>query len=269
MPYESRKGSGRRRAPLVIDAVADPAAENCYAPEPPARPDLRARLAARGRSVARVADRHAFTVASLTLALGVGWLVGAHSFDAAGAGLRHIASAVNETNARVDAVARSGAEVAALRAQMAELRAALDASRARQSEALAGLKERIDTAQRAPTAQIQSVTQRVAQMERRLEEAQQTPPQPQTTMVARSDAEPRVPLAPRPLPPTVRATIPPLGYVLRQANEKLAFVESRDGLRAVEPGQILPGAGRVHAIEKRGQKWIVVTSNGLIDSELY
>jgi len=46
-------------------------------------------------------------------------------------------------------------------------------------------------------------------------------------------------------------------------------VESRRGLREIAPGDSLPGAGRVQAIERRGRQWVVVTSNGVIDANGY
>jgi hypothetical protein len=37
----------------------------------------------------------------------------------------------------------------------------------------------------------------------------------------------------------------------------------------VGPGDTLPGAGRVRSIERRNRQWVVVTSNGVIDSSGY
>ncbi len=45
-----------------------------------------------------------------------------------------------------------------------------------------------------------------------------------------------------------------------------ALIESDEGLRQVKPGAVLPGAGRVEAIEQRSGRWVVVTSEGLIRS---
>ena len=54
------------------------------------------------------------------------------------------------------------------------------------------------------------------------------------------------------------------GYVLRSVARGAALIESPDGLREVRPGAILPNAGLVTAIEQRGGRWVVVTSQGLI-----
>jgi hypothetical protein len=45
----------------------------------------------------------------------------------------------------------------------------------------------------------------------------------------------------------------------------LALIESRNRrLLEVGPGAMVPGVGRVEAIEKRGKRWVVVTAKGLI-----
>jgi hypothetical protein len=54
--------------------------------------------------------------------------------------------------------------------------------------------------------------------------------------------------------------------VLRDVYDGVALVEGRDGYQEVAVGQMLPGAGRVEAIERRGDRWVVVTSLGLIAS---
>jgi hypothetical protein len=44
------------------------------------------------------------------------------------------------------------------------------------------------------------------------------------------------------------------------------LVESPRGSIEVAPGEIIPGAGAVKSIERRGAGWIVITSRGLVDS---
>jgi hypothetical protein len=63
--------------------------------------------------------------------------------------------------------------------------------------------------------------------------------------------------------------IPVHGYVLRDVRQGVAVLEGRSGLRQVAPGDDIPGAGRVRAIEKRGREWVVVTSVGVIDGKGY
>ncbi|MCG7393517.1 hypothetical protein MHY87_11425 [Microvirga sp. ACRRW] len=55
------------------------------------------------------------------------------------------------------------------------------------------------------------------------------------------------------------------GWVLREVYNGSALVESRNrGLYEVMPGNMIPGVGRVEAIERRGARWVVVTDKGFI-----
>jgi len=55
------------------------------------------------------------------------------------------------------------------------------------------------------------------------------------------------------------------GWVLREVYNGAALVESRSRrLYEVMPGGILPGVGKVEAIERRGTRWVVLTDKGFI-----
>ena len=54
------------------------------------------------------------------------------------------------------------------------------------------------------------------------------------------------------------------GWALYQVRNGAALIEGRDGLIEVEPGDMLPGLGRVDTIRKQDGRWVVVTSRGLI-----
>ncbi len=55
------------------------------------------------------------------------------------------------------------------------------------------------------------------------------------------------------------------GWVLREVYNGAALVESRNRrLYEVMPGGILPGVGKVEAIERRGTRWVVLTDKGFI-----
>ena len=61
--------------------------------------------------------------------------------------------------------------------------------------------------------------------------------------------------------------VPVKGWVLRDVYDGLAVVQARGGeLREIGPGEYLPGAGQVRAIERRGRGWVVLTSRGVIAS---
>lgn len=55
------------------------------------------------------------------------------------------------------------------------------------------------------------------------------------------------------------------GYVLRDIDDGYALIEMKNG-RFVEvaSGGVLPGVGRIEAIERRGRQWVVVTPKGYI-----
>ncbi len=53
-------------------------------------------------------------------------------------------------------------------------------------------------------------------------------------------------------------------FTLRDVFDGKALVESRSSLSVVKPGSVLDGAGEVLSIEKRGERWVVLTQNGVI-----
>ncbi|MDB5594747.1 MAG: uncharacterized protein JWM36_1708 [Hyphomicrobiales bacterium] len=234
-------------------------------------------------------------LASLTLAVGIGWLIGANTFERHDAATKQYALELRRIEARVETLARQlpvsqAPELVTLQTSVEALKSALDITRVRTADAISQVKAKIDVVQRAPVAQIQTVLDRLERVEQRqaAQSADPVPvatilPPPEPASMATAFVQPsqkasapearRVTQAslvkPTLLPASARAAIPPGGYVLRLVEGGMAFVESREGLRTVETGQVLPGVGKVRAIEKRGDNWVVVTSAGLIDSDLY
>jgi hypothetical protein len=71
------------------------------------------------------------------------------------------------------------------------------------------------------------------------------------------------PLAPVPAP--VAAIVP--GWAVRDVYRGVAMLQSRlGGMVEVEPGDVLPGLGRIEAIRRQEGRWVVVTSKGTITS---
>lgn len=56
------------------------------------------------------------------------------------------------------------------------------------------------------------------------------------------------------------------GFVLLGVNSGLAVVQAPNAIVRVSLGDMLDGLGRVTSIERRGNKWVVVTQSGLIIS---
>jgi hypothetical protein len=59
------------------------------------------------------------------------------------------------------------------------------------------------------------------------------------------------------------AALPSLRYRLVAASRDAAWVESELGFRQIKPGEVLPGLGRIAAIEQRNGRWTVTTDNAL------
>ena len=55
-------------------------------------------------------------------------------------------------------------------------------------------------------------------------------------------------------------------WVVRDVYNGVALIESPRGSIEVVPGDIIPGAGTVKSIERRGAGWVVITNRGLVDS---
>jgi hypothetical protein len=290
-PAGQRQRRGRKpsRRPILIEAVAIESA-----PTSKDEPVLAtAAAAARSRPgphptwlpmrrALSCLDRHAFSLASLTLTLGIGWLIGANSFGDQAA-LRAVAEGLHHVDRKVEAVTQrlgadaQGRELASLKKALAEQKTHSETERQQYRLELAWLSERLDAASREPSARLQVVMQRLDAMENRTaQSATASFPAGDDNVTIAQRTDPPAPPRHRPgvelpplLPASARAAMPQHGYVLRRVTGGTAFVESRDGLRSVELGHVLPGAGRVTKIEKRAQGWVVVTSRGVIDSDLY
>jgi hypothetical protein len=61
-----------------------------------------------------------------------------------------------------------------------------------------------------------------------------------------------------------RATKPISGWLVHSVRDDLALVASGGAHYEVKAGELLPGAGIVRGIKKRGEQWVVLTSKGII-----
>ncbi len=144
-------------------------------------------------------------------------------------------------------------DVRALRAQVESLRHKHENSRL--AERIRALEAGRDAAAALAT-RLDRVEERLAKMERidptptgALQKPERGAPKPEAKAVEPS-----------------RRKSPTDDFVLREVAHGAALVERGDGLiEEVAPGDSLPGAGRVTAIERRGPGWVVVTTRGVID----
>ena len=162
---------------------------------------------------------------------------------------------------------------------------------------LAGVVARLDALEKratpaaAPTPPLADVTARLDKLEKK--EAVTAPPSPEVPdtgpRLGKGEKKAAVPPASSvmPLPPAApkqsmlmaRAdpsaanasarpdnSQPLRDYSVEDVRFGIAAIRSRHGSQQVAPGEMIPGAGRVLRIERRGANWVVVTSLGVIAS---
>ncbi len=206
----------------------------------------------------RTLEEHGYKAAGLFVAIGAGWIIGAHSFAPA-PHTREIVDALNAVTTRLEHVEQfttrlnaQTQEIAGLKTALASMRSVVEANRAEAQVASAQLAIRIAN---QPQTDLTPITRRLDQLE--------------SAAQARPVAQVETPRTEPPRAEPVRARIPPNGFVLRRVVGGTALVETANGVRQVMVGDYLPGAGRVRAIERRGREWVVVTSAGIIDTQSY
>jgi hypothetical protein len=168
--------------------------------------------------------------------------------------------------------ARQAQELRALRASLETLKEGVTAMRGDTANAIA----QVSTSQGSKTADRDQ--QRVEKIAERLERLERQMADPTPIAAIAPKAEPPKPAVlpdahALPTPADVAAAgqkgeIRPKiiqNYVLREVADGVALIEGPDGLREVWPGRGVPGAGKVTAIEKQAGKWVVITSEGLIE----
>jgi len=222
---------------------------------------------------------------ALALTLGTGWAVGTKFQSREAADSRGDANTARKLAA--DEVERG--DIRALREEIRALQAKLDSLDKRSDASERGtLESKLNSLDRKIEANHVDAANVAVQIAARLEKNDKSmerleaaisakPPAPAT---ASNDAKASVKQAAKVLPPapaaiaggayakTADAARPIGDYTVREVQDGIALVQGRaGGLYEVGPGDRLPGAGRVLAVEKIGQKWVVVTESGRIDGQ--
>src|SRR3984893_4759351 len=217
---------------------------------------------------------------------------------------QEMAEDIRALKANVDALraaqSQSGNDAAALEG----LKTRLDAVKTETGASIAELAGKVEQMQREPEAKLSQVIERLDRIEHHIAAPIATaslcaasgpgnaaagkpaqiavaPAKPplenahrQGKKGGRGDAfdpsqNPTAPGVPRPLGSLASAGSTPqliTNWVVRDVYAGVAVVESPRGSMEVAPGELIPGAGTVKSIERRGRGWIVITSPGLIDS---
>jgi hypothetical protein len=169
------------------------------------------------------------------------------------------------------------ANVEALRAARSQTATALDGLKSRleagnteTAASIAELAGKIEHIQREPAAKLSQVLERLDRIERQIAAPLATASIGAAPAPGKAAAGKGAQLAVAPAkPPLENAKGHPqliTNWVVRDVYDGVALVESPRGSIEVAPGEIIPGAGMVKSIERRGAGWIVITSRGLVDS---
>jgi hypothetical protein len=173
---------------------------------------------------------------------------------------------------------RPAEDVKSLKASVEALKQGLDTAKSDTAGTLAQLSGKVDRADQVAAQKLTQIVERLDRLERRPDQMPvgsiapqppmrpvvQLPPQPAGVLSQAKVAQAQVAEANAQSPQK-----PPIqGWILRDVYDGIALVEGRGGYREVSVGEAIPGVGRVEAIERHGKRWVVVTSQGVIASEL-
>jgi hypothetical protein len=283
-------------------AVDKPAASpKLTAPKPADKASAAAALPLVPRLTA-IAETHGYYAAAAMVVLGIGWIIGANSFDNR-ASEKRVTEALVALDHKIDQVSSkvvAPSEVAVLKRNVDEVKRAVDGSR-RTAAAITDLRNKLDASDRNRATAADGIVDKVAErvskdqgdrldkLAGRLDKieqqlASQIPTASIPTPQARAAEPVQVPGVTMPMAAAPKEAkeakkeehttvernhVPENGYVLRDVYRGVAVVEGRRGLLEVAPGDTLPGAGRVRAIERRNRQWVVVTTSGVIDASGY
>jgi uncharacterized protein YidB (DUF937 family) len=215
-----------------------------------------------------------------------------------------MAEDIQALKANVEALRAAQSQTAMYTTALEGLKTRLEAVKTETGASIAGLARKVDQMQHEPLAELSQVIERLDRIEHQIaapvataslgaasapgKAAAGKPAQPavaqakpplenaheQRKIGGRGDAfdpskNPTAPGVPRPLGSLAPAASTPqliTNWVVRDVYNGIALVESPRGSIEVAPGEIIPGAGTVKSIERRGHGWIVITNRGLIDS---
>jgi hypothetical protein len=141
---------------------------------------------------------------------------------------------------------------------------ALQATLGQLRSEVAALKASVDTTSRNTGAQYSKLVERFDRVERAQSGANKTDAAlPKETTGSVTPPSAAAPLPPAPVPSS--AIVP--GWAVRDVYRGVAMLRSRvGGMVEVEPGDVLPGLGRIEAIRRQDGHWVVITSKGMITS---
>ena len=181
-----------------------------------------------------------------------------------------MAEDIRALKANVEALRAAQSQTAKDTTALEGLKSRLEAINTETGASIAELAGRVEHLQREPAAKLSQVLERLDRIERQIAAPLATASIGAAPAPGKAAAGKQAQLASAPAkPPLENAKGHPqliTNWVVRDVYDGIALVESPRGSIEVAPGEIIPGAGMVKSIERRGAGWIVITSRGLVDS---
>lgn len=177
---------------------------------------------------------------------------------------------IRALKASIESLRAAQSQTAKEAASLEGLKTRLEVVKAETGASIAELAGKVERMQREPEAKLSQIIERLDRIERQSGAALASGPGHAASAPAApgpgkplrlAEAKPPEDAAAGPRPPRLITN-----WVVRDVYNGVALVESPHGAIEVAPGEIIPGAGTVRAIERRGAGWIVITSRGLVDS---
>ncbi len=168
--------------------------------------------------------------------------------------------------------ARQAQDLRSLRASLDSMKEGLTATRTEMANVVAQLPSgQSSKASERDQQRIEKLAERLERLERQIADPTPVASTPQKADAQKSMAQPNSQVLPTPAEVAAAAQKsdpkPKVihNYVLREVVDGVALIEGPDGLREVWLGRGIPGAGKVTGIERQAGKWVVITSEGLIE----
>ncbi|MDQ6869232.1 MAG: hypothetical protein M3178_12900 [Pseudomonadota bacterium] len=181
-----------------------------------------------------------------------------------------MAEDIRTLKANAEALRAAQSQIAKDTTALEGLKSRLEAVNTETSASIAELAGKVEHLQREPAAKLSQVLERLDRIERQIAAPLATASIGAASAPGKVAAGKQAQLAVAPATPPLESAKghPQLitNWVVRDVYDGIALVESPRGSIEVAPGEIIPGAGMVKSIERRGAGWIVITSRGLVDS---
>ncbi len=181
-----------------------------------------------------------------------------------------MAEDIRALKANVEALRTVRSQTAKDASALEGLKTRLDAVSTKTSASIAELTSKVEYMQREPAAKLSQAIERLGRIEHQIAAPLAAASLSAAAAPGRAAAGKQAQLAVEPAKlPLEDAKGPPqliTNWVVLDVYDGVALLESPRGSIEVAPGEIIPGAGRVKSIERRGKGWIVITSRGVVDS---